>query len=74
MITAIPALTVSTIYLAWDVCRREQERRDRVLRERVAYMLWVAANGGDSGDDDDDEPPDDDPEPRGIPRPHSDRS
>jgi hypothetical protein len=58
MITTIPTLTVSTIYLAWDACRRQQERRDRLLRERVAYMLWVAATSGDDGDD---EPPIDEP-------------
>jgi hypothetical protein len=54
MFTAIPALTVSTIFLAWNVCHRQRRRRDRLLRERVAYMLWVAANRDDGGPDDDD--------------------
>jgi hypothetical protein len=63
MLTAIPAITVSTIFIAWSACRRERERerRDRLLRERVAYMLWVMANENDDGsddDDEDDEPPD----------------
>jgi hypothetical protein len=44
MITALPALTVSTIFLVWNACRREKERRQRLLCERVAHMLWVAAN------------------------------
>ena len=54
MISAIPTLTVSAIFLAWNLCRRERARRDRLLRERVAHMLWVAAT------DDDNEPEDDD--------------
>lgn len=44
MFTALPAITVSAIFLAWSACRRQRERRDRLLRERVAYMLWVAAH------------------------------
>jgi hypothetical protein len=66
MITALPTVTVSAIYLAWKATQRR--RRDRLLRERVAYMLWVAANGGESppdeDDDDPDEPPDNDLERR----------
>ncbi len=44
MITALPTLTISAIFLAWSVCHRERLRRERRLRERVAYMLWVAAH------------------------------
>jgi hypothetical protein len=68
MLTALPAITVSTIFLAWSASRRDRERRDRLLRERVAYMLWVAANEDDSGDDDDEDdndgPPNEDLERR----------
>jgi hypothetical protein len=47
MLAALPVITVSTIFLAWTACRRERERRERLLRERVAYMLWVAAHQDD---------------------------
>ncbi len=53
MITALPTLTVSAIFLAWNVCRRERERCARLLRERVAYMLWVATHHGDRPPDND---------------------
>jgi hypothetical protein len=56
MLTAIPAITVSTIFIAWNACRRrERERRDRQLRERVAHMLWVAANEIDDEPDNEEE-------------------
>ena len=55
MLTTLPALTVSSIFLAWNVCRRNSSQRDRVLRERVAYMLWVAAHTDDPGSEEDDE-------------------
>jgi hypothetical protein len=56
MITALPALTVSAIYLAWNVCHRERLRRHQLLCRRVAYMLWAAAHVGEPGFDEDDEP------------------
>jgi hypothetical protein len=43
MLTALPTIVVTSIYYFYHVCRREQLRRARVLRERVAYMLWVIA-------------------------------
>ncbi len=39
------ALAVAVIYYSWREYQARHDRRDRVLRERVAYMLWVAANG-----------------------------
>jgi hypothetical protein len=38
-----PTLAVSAIYCIWQVYRRALALRERVLRERVAYMLWVLA-------------------------------
>jgi hypothetical protein len=35
---------ISAIYYAWEIYRRDVLRRERRLRERVAYMLWVCAN------------------------------
>jgi hypothetical protein len=41
----IPTLSVAIIYLIWRSYERFQWRKDRVLRERVTYMLWVMAQG-----------------------------
>ena len=38
-----PTLAVSAIYCIWQAYRRALALRDRVLRERVAYMLWILA-------------------------------
>lgn len=42
-----PALLVAWIYCVYTSRRREQERQtllERRLRERVAFMLWIAAH------------------------------
>jgi hypothetical protein len=52
MITALPTLTISAIFLAWSVCHRERLRRQRRLSERVAYMLWAAAHADELRPDD----------------------
>jgi hypothetical protein len=39
-----PTLAVSAIYCIWQAYRRVLALRERVLRERVAYMLWVLAD------------------------------
>jgi hypothetical protein len=39
-----PTLAVSTIYGVWLAYRRALLQRERTLRERVAYMLWVLAS------------------------------
>jgi hypothetical protein len=67
MLATLPTIAVSTIFVTWNACRRDRVRRERLLHERVAYMLWVAANQ----DDDDDEAEDDRgplPPPRSFPR------
>ncbi len=38
-----PTLAVSVIYCIWGAYTRVAAQRERVLRERVAHMLWVAA-------------------------------
>jgi hypothetical protein len=43
MITTLPTLAVTAIYYCWHVLYLDQCRRKRVLRERVAYMLWTMA-------------------------------
>jgi hypothetical protein len=39
------ALTVAVIFYLWRDYHAGQEGRQKLLRERVAYMLWVMANG-----------------------------
>ena len=36
-------LAVSIIFCLWQSYRQATSRRQRQLRERVAYMLWMAA-------------------------------
>jgi hypothetical protein len=43
MIACVPTLAVSAIYCLWFHYRVGQLRRERTLRQRVAYMLWVIA-------------------------------
>ena len=39
----ISALAISLIYYTWRDFYVAGLRRDRLIRHRVAYMLWVAA-------------------------------
>ena len=41
---SVSTLAVSVIYCVWQAYRRTRYRRERALRERVAYMLWVMAH------------------------------
>jgi len=38
-----PTLAVSAIYCIWQRYQRHQHERERGVRDRVTYMLWVAA-------------------------------
>ena len=44
MIPTLSTLAVSTIYCLWCAYQRTRLQQQRVLRERVAYMLWVVAS------------------------------
>jgi hypothetical protein len=45
MLSALPVMSVTTIFYAWNVYRHVLlQRRRRRLCERVAYMLWVASS------------------------------
>jgi hypothetical protein len=45
LVTSLPVMSVTTIFYAWNFYRHVlSERRRRTLCERVAYMLWTAAN------------------------------
>jgi hypothetical protein len=37
-----PVLAVSSSYSIWHAYLRHQLRRERVLRQRVAFLLWAA--------------------------------
>jgi hypothetical protein len=39
------ALSVALIYYGWREYHQRNTGRERQLRDRVAYMLWVMANG-----------------------------
>ena len=40
----LAALMLACIYYSWRCYADKLTRRERTLRERVAYMLWVMAN------------------------------
>jgi hypothetical protein len=42
LLASLPTLSVSAIFCIWSAYRRYLQR-DRTLRERVAYLLWVMA-------------------------------
>jgi hypothetical protein len=44
LVPSISALAVSAIFCLWQAYARYHDgARERVLRERVAFMLWEAA-------------------------------
>ena len=43
----VAALSVASIFYAWRSYAVELLGRHRLLRDRVAYMLWVAADLGE---------------------------
>jgi hypothetical protein len=38
----LTALTVAMLYYAWRDGYLSRVRRERVLRERIAYMMWAS--------------------------------
>ena len=45
-VASVATLAVSTIFCVWRAYIQAEQRQKRQLRERVAYMLWMAANQG----------------------------
>jgi hypothetical protein len=39
----VALLTVTMAFFVWRTFTEGRQRRERVLRQRVAYLLWVAA-------------------------------
>jgi hypothetical protein len=50
LLASLPTLSVSAIFCIWSAYQRFRQR-NRVLRERVAYLLWVVATCVDDGGD-----------------------
>ena len=44
----VAALAVALIFYTWRMLNTVQDRRKRVLCQRVAYMLWVMADQGEA--------------------------
>jgi hypothetical protein len=42
ILTALPTVAVATVYCFWNLYLT-RKLRERKLRERVTYMLWVMA-------------------------------
>jgi len=40
----LAALTIAALYYVWRESHTSQLRRERLRRQRVALMLWSAAN------------------------------
>ncbi len=43
----VAVLAVAVVYCVYQTHRRVVQRQQRQLRQRVAYMLWVAAERSD---------------------------
>ena len=43
MAGSVAALAVASIYYVWKTYFQLQLQRERTLRERVTYMLWIVA-------------------------------
>jgi hypothetical protein len=44
IVCAASALSVALLFYSWRSYNQKNEQRQKLLRERVTYMLWVMAN------------------------------
>jgi hypothetical protein len=44
---SVAALAVASIYYTWRAYFRVHLQHERLLRERIAYMLWVVAQSAE---------------------------
>jgi hypothetical protein len=44
VVCAASALSVALLFYSWRSYNEKNEQRNKQLRERVTYMLWVMAN------------------------------
>jgi hypothetical protein len=47
ILASVPTLAVACVYCLWSIYRRSLQARERVLRGRLGYMLWVLATETD---------------------------
>ena len=47
----VAALAVALIFYTWRMFNDVRVRKQRILGERVAYMLWVMADEGETADE-----------------------
>lgn len=45
VVCGVAALAVATLFYGWRSYHERLIHKQRTLRERIAYMLWVVANG-----------------------------
>ena len=45
VVCGVAALSVAGIFYTWRYYQDKVMEKQRMLRERVTYMLWVMANG-----------------------------
>ena len=43
VLAALPTLAVATVYCFWHLYEAALKKKERRLRERVTWMLWVMA-------------------------------
>ena len=44
VVCSVAALSVASLFYCWRAHDDKRKQRDKQLRERVTYMLWVMAN------------------------------
>jgi hypothetical protein len=44
VVCSVAALSVASLFYCWRAHDDKLKQRDKQLRERVTYMLWVMAN------------------------------
>jgi hypothetical protein len=50
LVCSIALLAVTVIYLFWRSYLQATQRRQRTLRDRIAYLLWVTAGAEEDAD------------------------
>jgi len=48
VVCSFAALSVASLFYCWRAHDDTRKQRDKKLRERVTYMLWVMANSNPS--------------------------
>jgi len=51
VLSALPTLAIATVYCLWHARAQALQLKQRLLRERVTWMLWVMANDVETAHD-----------------------